>query len=166
MAAEHVTGEVLAPPPRPLTPQMLQAAVADAAGGSRKQIASISGASEGSVNSWRKNEAYRAEVERLRGVQVDHITEPIRRMKSELVEGVRDGIKTLRAALNAMDSKDERPNWGIRTNAAELLLKHGIELHQAEAAAQANSQQSAPVQAIQVIVNTGDGPPSPNDIQR
>ena len=172
MAPEHVTGEVLEPAPagsasfpipqpqrkaRQLSPQQFQAAVAEAGGLPRREIAKLIGVSESTIKNWRSEPEYQAEVERLQDRQAEMVGEAVAKMKEELTEGVRAAIRTLTLNLDAENDKGH-PLWSTRKEAAELLLRHGIELYK-ESRTRGNDGPQAPTQATQIVIHTGDGPP-------
>jgi transposase len=172
MAPEHVSGELLPPAPgaasfpipaptrktRELTTQQYQAAVAEAHGMQRKEIAKLIGVSEPTIKNWRGIEEYQTEVQRLRDIQTEMVTEAVVAMKEELTEGVRAAIRALTDNLEATDSKGH-PVYGIRRDSAELLLKYGIELHKEAQRRNSDAAAGQPAQATQVVINMGDGPP-------
>jgi transcriptional regulator with XRE-family HTH domain len=162
---EIVQGELLpsAPSATPipgLSSQQYQAALMESAGASRPQIASVIGVSQSTIKNWRSRDAYVAEVERLKSIAVGATSEAVTKLREELVDGMRDAVKTLRGNLEATDGRG-KPIYGVRRDAAELLLKQGVELlrDESDAKNKAAGGTGQPVQAIQINVNTEQGPP-------
>lgn len=103
-----------------LQPRQLQAAVLEAGGARRADIAKIVGRSEKVITNWRNDESYAAEVDRLRE-QTNAVLEPLlTRVRSEIVAGAEEAVATMRDALEA-SNKDGQPAWMIRLRAAEGL---------------------------------------------
>lgn len=151
-AAEVVQGEVV-PAPRPnprLTPQQLQAAIADASGATRNDIATMVGVSASAVKQWRQKPEYAGEVERLKSMQADVVLDAVKKMRDNLVDGTNEAITTLKGLLEAVDSRG-KPAYGVRQRAAETLLQYGIELDK-ETRAAVGGGRAAQVPANQAIV--------------
>lgn len=159
---ETVTGDVVAPeapsPAASLTPQQLQAAMADAYGAEREEIANLIGVSISTITKWRRKSDYSAYVAQLRDEQRQGLARVVLEMRHELVDGVRAAIRTLVMALDAETDKG-KPSWQTRMRAAETLMEHGIALHKEQLAAENQAGLQAPTQAIQIVI--GDRPPEP-----
>ena len=143
-----------------LTAQQLQAALALAGGANREQTAKMVGVSPSTIRNWKNDEEFQLEVQRLQGMSIDVLMEPITKMKEELTEGVRAAIKELIHIAQNAESKDGKPAYGVRTEAAKVLMQYGISLYQEEARFSRTTEASkAPTQAVQVVINPGSGPP-------
>lgn len=106
--------------PKRLQPRQLQAAVLEAGGAKRADIAKIVGRSEKVITNWRNDETYAAEVDRLRE-QTNAVLEPLlTRVRSQIVAGAEEAVATMRDALEA-ENKDGQAAWMIRLRAAEAL---------------------------------------------
>ena len=156
---ETLQGEVvpLSEAARRLTGPQMQAAVAEAAGATRKQIGLIANVSEGTVRNWRKNEDYVQEVARLKDAQAEVVSEPVQRMREEMVDGVRKAIAVLVHVAENAESHGS-PSWGARTEAARTLLQYGVELHNSDIRRAAENP-AGPTQAVQVVIGPGAEPP-------
>lgn len=97
-----------------------QGALLDAAGHSIAQIKALVGVSESTVSRWRKSDEYKKERERLEKRHVDAVQPLLERIKTKVVEGAEDAVRTLREALEATDDEGY-PLWNTRLEAARTL---------------------------------------------
>ena len=134
----------------------MQAAMAEAFGMPRSDIAKTVGVSESAIKQWRRWPEYQDEVSRLANEQVAAVSEAVALLRTELVEGTRSAIRTLLGAMDAEDAKG-KPIWSIRMDASKTLMQYGIEALKEDSHARAGDV--GPTQAVQVVINTGDGPP-------
>lgn len=98
------------------------AAVLDAQALPRDKIARVAGVTESSINNYRGDARYQAEVTRLRENVLGEIQTVLDRAHAELLEGARAAVRTLTALLEAEDS-DGNPLHGRQHAAAEALLR-------------------------------------------
>ena len=158
---EVLDGEVLpavyTPPSNSnLNARQLQAAIGEAAGMSRRQIAEMVGVTESSIKQWRQKPEYVGEVERVRATYKTALEEPVKKLHEKLINATTDAVAELQHALKAVD-KNNRPIWSVRLEAAKLLMQHGIELdkdtRQMLGGAPKGAQAAAGVVQLQVNVN-------------
>jgi predicted transcriptional regulator len=143
---EPARGEVLPAltPVSTLEPRQLQAAIADASGMPREDIARLAGVSTSAIKQWRERPDYREEVARLKEQSVELVMEGVKELRREVVDGARTAVKALvTAASEATDSRG-REDWAKRTTAAKTLLEYGIEVVRDEAAVRASEHGNAP----------------------
>lgn len=145
-----IQGEVLPVRSNPnLSQAQLQAAVVDATGATREEIAKVVGTSEASITAWRRKPEYQGEVQRLKQQSQTVLFEAVKRMHENLLDGANDAIRTLRDNLDAIDSRG-RPAYAVRHKAAETLLQHGVDVERESRPSAAGA--AAPNQAVVVVI--------------
>jgi hypothetical protein len=107
--------------PSELSPKMQKAAVLEAAGIRRQEIADTVGVSTKTLTAWAKREDFKLAVTAAAGSQLARLEGAVERLQQEAVDAANEAIDKLREAMEAVDEYD-RPYHKIRLDAAIALL--------------------------------------------
>ena len=148
-------GGVIASRPEGLNATDKVAALLDAHGHSRKQIAAATELSETTIARLRRHPDYQAEVAKYKELGVDSIRPLVNRVNGEIMNGVSKAVKTLEDMLDATDSEGN-PLYAVREGAAKLLIDAGIKITGPSIASQASGDDGRPkTPAAAITFNIG-----------
>jgi len=149
------------PQAQPLTQVQEVGAILAAAGYEGAPLAAEAGVKLSVVRAWQRNPAW---IERRNQLILDHYAAngaKAQRVIGHIWDAQMEAVEYLRDALKAEDDEG-RPLHGVRSNAAELLLKRPVkdtmsEVAIATAKAKAEDDKGKPVTtgALHITVNTG-----------
>jgi hypothetical protein len=94
-----------------------QAAILDAAGYDREQISGVIGCAIRTLAEWRREDEYKAEVEKYRTREVDSLEPVVNILKSRLVSV---GVQAVETLAELLSSEDEY----VRLSATKAALDH------------------------------------------
>ena len=115
--------------PQGLTASDRQVALMDAHGYGKGEISRQLGVSESTIARLRRNDEYRAEVQRLAQRAGDAMAPKLKLATEEMIDGMLAGKNALLEQLEAEDP-DGHPLFGVRQDAAVKLVEAGVKIIQ------------------------------------
>jgi phage portal protein BeeE len=136
------------------------AALLEAHGHTRADIAKQLGISQPTVARLRRTPEYQAEVARMSELSVMAVKPLIDQLNTDIITSMSKAIRTLEGQLDA-ENDDGAPLYGVRTEAAKLLLDAGVKhlaaMARAVAGGSGGSDQHTPVAAQLTVTINHDG---------
>lgn len=137
-----------------LKPGQHQAAVLEAQGHKRDDVAQMVGVSPATINNWRKDEEYGTEVERLKSNEVATLESTQIKARRKILEKLPALMQKIDEMMDACD-EDGHPKWLIQSKGAEMLMKLILAGGIGNTAVAKDGNADGAPQVAQVVINMG-----------